>query len=222
MEHLSHGHSLEEAACYPEAVKIEDFNPNANIPYGLTVEHIHASMNEFIDFVGFIGQQLRTRSIPRLESMLMPANFSSIVGEFMTSTIPKHCSTIAKNQFHNGHPDMVPAGLFPGDSIQHDQRGIEVKGSRYLRGWQGHNAEDTWLMVFCFDSSRPTDDSKGIPPKPFEYLMVLGAKLQQSDWTFSGRKGNSRRTITASVNGSGYEKMMSNWIYKSPKLTHNS
>ena len=175
-------------------------------------------MNEFIDFVGFIGQQLRSRDMPRLEGMLMPANFSSIVGEFMTSTIPKHCDSLAKNNYHNGHPDMVPKGRYPGDSVQHDVYGIEVKGSRYLRGWQGHNAEDAWLMVFCFDSSRPTDDNKGVAPKPFEYLMVVGAQLEQADWTFSGRKGTSRRTITASVNGSGYEKMRANWIYMSPKL----
>ena len=113
---------------------------------------------------------------------------------------------------------MVPAGVFPGDSVQHDTRGIEVKGSRYLRGWQGHNAEDAWLMVFCFDSSRPTDETKGIDPKPFEYLAVYGAQLEKDDWTFSGRSATSRRTITAGINRSGYSKMTGNWIYKSPKL----
>ena len=39
-------------------------------------------MNEFIDFIGFVNQQLNGRGILRLETMLMPANFSSIVGEF--------------------------------------------------------------------------------------------------------------------------------------------
>lgn len=65
-----------------------------------------------IDFIGFINQQLNGRKIERLETMLMPANFSSIVGEFMTSTIPKHCPTIAKNGYHNGHPDMVRTAAF--------------------------------------------------------------------------------------------------------------
>lgn len=142
-------------ACHPKLVRIEDFNPQCRIPYGLTVEHICAAMNEFIDFIGFINQQLNGRKIERLETMLMPANFSSIVGEFMTSTIPKHCPTIAKNGYHNGHPDMVPTGMFPDDTVQHAQEGIEVKGSRYLRGWQGHNAEDAWLMVFCLSSAGP-------------------------------------------------------------------
>jgi hypothetical protein len=209
---------LDEAACYPEPVRIEQFNPSASLPHGLTIQHLCAAMNEFVDFIGFIDQQLYGRQIPRIETMLMPANFSSIVGEFLTTTIPKHCSGLVKNQYHNGHPDLLPVGRFPSDAVQHAQEGIEVKGSRYLKNWQGHNPEEAWLMVACFNSGRPVDESKGILPKPFEYLMVVGAQLQKSDWTFAGRSGTSRRTITASVNGSGYQKMISNWIYKSKKL----
>ena len=211
--------SLEKKACQPEPVQIKHFNRNAKIPYGLSVKHICAAMNEYIDFIGFINQQLNERGIPRLETMLMPANFSSIVGEFMISAIPKYCPELVKNNYHNGHPDMVPKGYFPNDSIQHAQEGIEIKGSRYLRGWQGHNAEETWLMVFCFNSGRPADEVKGVEPFPFCYRGVFGAKLEQADWTFSGRSENSRRTITASVNGSGYKKMTGNWIYKAPDLT---
>uniref|UniRef100_UPI00191C66E1 hypothetical protein n=1 Tax=Candidatus Synechococcus spongiarum TaxID=431041 RepID=UPI00191C66E1 len=99
--------SLEQSACYPQPVGIENFNPAASIPYGLTVEHLCGAMNEFIGFIGFINQQLHDRSIARLEIMLMPATFSSIVGEFMVSTIPKHCPTIAKNAYHNSHPDLA-------------------------------------------------------------------------------------------------------------------
>ena len=127
--------SHETRACHPEQVQIEHFNRHAEIPHGLTVEQICAAMNEFIDFIGFVNQQLNGRGILRLETMLMPANFSSIVGEFMTSTIPKYCPALAKNNYHNGHPDMVPKEYFLNDSIQHAQEGIEIKGSRYIRGW---------------------------------------------------------------------------------------
>lgn len=93
-------------------------------------------MNDFIDFIALINQQLRTKEIYRLESILMPANFSSIVGEFMVTSIARHCPTLVKNQYHNGHPDLIPAGRFPGDAVQHSGQGIEVKASRYLKGWQ--------------------------------------------------------------------------------------
>lgn len=210
---------LEAAACTPIPISHKDFNPAAVIPHGLTVKHILLAMNDYLDFLGFINTQLYTREIPRLESMLMQANFSSMVGEFMSAAIPRYCSTIVKNQYHNGHPDLVPAGLYLGNAIQHGSEGIEIKASRYLRGWQGHNAEDVWLMVFAFDSSTAPDESKGILPRPFRFRLVAGAYIEKADWTFSGRTGTSRRTITASVNRSGYNKMLANWIYKEPATT---
>ena len=88
---------------------------------------------------------------------MMSANFSSLVGEFMNAGIPKYCKTIVKNKHFNGHPDMIPAGMFPGDDVQHASEGIQIKASRYGKGWQGHNPEDTWLMVFIYDSNRTTD-----------------------------------------------------------------
>lgn len=205
---------LERAACRLAPLNIDEFNPDAVIPHGCTVAHIHAAMNDFLDFLGFINLQLNGKGIPRLESFLMPANFSSIVGEFMTATIPKHCSTLARNLHHNGHPDLLPKGMYPGNARLHAPKGIEIKGSRYLRGWQGHNAENVWLMVFVFEASRATDADKGIAPMPFRFLKVVGAKLKMSDWQFSGRSETSRRTITASVTPSGLAKMEANWIYR--------
>jgi hypothetical protein len=172
-------------------------------------------MGDFLDFLGFLNQQLNSRELARLESFLMPANFSSMVGEFMSATIPKYCKTLAKNTYHNGHPDLLPAGKYPGNACQHGPEGIEIKASRHASGWQGHNAEDVWLMVFVFDSNTARDASLKIAPKSFRFVKVVGAQLAKSDWAFSGRSETSRRTITASVTRSGFEKMETNWIYRS-------
>jgi len=206
--------ALEHQARTPHPLYPEGFNPRAELPYGLQVEHIHSAMTEFLDFLGFINQQLESRDIQRIETMLMPANFSSIVGEFMAESIPRYCTTLAKNRYHNGHPDLIPAGMFEKDAVQYSHQGVEIKASRYLRGWQGHNPENIWLMVFVFDSNRPVDTSRDVPPKPFRFIQVAGARLTKRDWIFSGRSSTSRRTITASVTESGYRKMMGNWIYK--------
>ena len=127
--------SIEEAACTPTSVNPSLFNLKCKLPYGLTTEHIHKAMNEFLDFLGFINRQLYTKEMPRLESFLMPANFSSIVGEFMNITIPKYCLSLVKNQYHNGHPDLIPKDKFPNNAIQYSNEGIELKGSRHLSGW---------------------------------------------------------------------------------------
>jgi hypothetical protein len=205
----------ESAACTPDMLNPRGFNKRVILPCALRTGHIQRAMADFLDFVGFLNQQLHTRQLPRLESFLMPANFSSMVGEFMSATIPKYCQTLAKNTYHNGHPDLVPKGKFPNDACQHGTEGIEIKGSRHTSGWQGHNAEDAWLMVFVFDANSARDASQNIGPKPFRFVKVVGAQLAKSDWAFSGRSATSRRTITASVTRSGFEKMEANWIYRS-------
>jgi hypothetical protein len=133
--------------------------------YGLTTDHIQKAMEEFLSFLGFINARLCSKNIHRLESFMMAANFSSLVGEFMGATIPKSCATLVKNRYHNGHPDLLPAGRFPGNAMQHGNEGIEIKASRYGRGWQGHNAEDAWLMVFVFDSNTSRLDKESSQPQ---------------------------------------------------------
>lgn len=208
------GEYSELEACTPIGLDNGVFNETATLPFGLSVAHITSAMADFLAFLGFINGQLYTRQMQRLESMLMPANFSSIVGEFMTAQIPKYAQSLVKNRYHNGHPDLIPPGLFPNDAVRHTSVGIEIKASRYLKGWQGHNPEDTWLMVFVFDSNRPVD----LEPRPFRFLKVVGAQLTKDDWLFSGRSEGSRRTITASVTDSGYQKMIANWIYQASSL----
>ena len=203
----------------PEKPDEAGFNSGAIIPFGVTTNHIKRAMEEFTDFLGFIDTQLLDKGTARLEDMLMPANFSSMVGEFMSAGIPKYCKTVVKNQYHNGHPDLLPVGKYAGNAAQHAGKdGIEIKASRYVRGWQWHNPEDAWLMVFVFQGGRPTDKAKGIKPVRFRFLMVVGALLSKNDWLFAGRSGTSRRTITASVTRIGLDKMMENWIYKCREL----
>lgn len=208
-------------ACVPVALDPRGFNRSAKLPFGLSCQHVQNAMTDYLGFLRLINDTLVSKKIQRLETFLMPANFSSIVGEFMTATIPKYCKTLVKNNYHNGHPDLVPAGMFPQDACLHGNEGIEVKASRRLNGWQRHNPEDVWLLVFVFESNSPRDAAAGNPAIPFRFIKVLGAELSKKDWQFSGRSATSRRTITASVKPSGFNKMEANWIYRDsrPRFT---
>ena len=201
---------LEAAACNPVPVQRSGFNPNVVLPHGLGIDHMFQSMSDFVTFLSSVNNPLRTGGLERLESFLMPANFSSMVGEFLITRVAVHSPGLVKNTYHNGHPDLVPVGVYEGNSVLHGDRGIEVKGSRYDSGWQGHNAEDTWLMVFVFDVNSPNDLD---PVRPFRFRRVLGAQLDQADWSFAGRREDGRRTPTAAVRASGKTKMEANWIY---------
>lgn len=205
---------LELRACTPVPLNPIGFNANCVIPYGCTPWHIQPAMADFLDFLSYINHQLQARQLSRLETMLMPANFSSLVGEFMHTAITKYCPTLVKNQRHNGHPDLLPVGHYLENAILHGDAGIEIKASRALSGWQGHNAEAVWLMVFVFASNAQADKGKAIPPRSFQFISVVGAQLLKEDWSESGRSPTSRRTPTASIRLSGYRKLMSNWIYR--------
>ncbi|MBX9583695.1 MAG: hypothetical protein K2X87_25615 [Gemmataceae bacterium] len=209
-----------EARAYtPAPIDPGGFNPDADIPYGLTTAHVRAAMEEFVDFLGIVNGALHRKRLPRLETMMMPANFSSMVSDFVTTAIPKHCTGLVRNLYHNGYPDLIPANSFPGDSAQYADRGVEVKGSRYDSGWQGHNEEDCWLMVLVFRSNRPGDAVKGVGPVPFGFEAVYLAQLTKADWKFGGRAGRSRRTITAAVTAAGCRRMKENWVYRAPAVS---
>ncbi|WP_083760281.1 hypothetical protein [Roseiflexus castenholzii] len=205
----------ELSACTPAPVRPECFNHTCNLPYGLIAQHVHQAMKDFVNFLDLINSQFCARGMLRLELFLMPATFSGMVGDFITARIPEYCRGVVKNRHHNGHPDLISFGKFPADSVQYAQEGVEVKASRYASGWQGHNPEAVWLMVFCFNSNTLNERNKEeYEPRPFRFTGVYAAKLEKSDWFFSGRSVSSRRTITASVTKSGADKMKDNWVYK--------
>jgi hypothetical protein len=204
----------EAAACVPVPIDAKGFNSETQLPYGLTTEHISQATASFLSFLELVNKALRSKELERLESILMPANFSSMVGEFVGAAIPRFCPTLARNRYHNGHPDLIPKGKYAGDRIKLAREGIEVKASQSMSGWQGHNPEDSWLMVLVFESNRPEDKFTEAGPMRFQFKYVVGAKLKKEDWSYSGRSPTSRRTPTASVLKSGKEKMFANWIYK--------
>ncbi|HEY3413273.1 MAG TPA: hypothetical protein VGM51_09495 [Armatimonadota bacterium] len=201
---------LELAACTPDQIDPNGFNPHAVLPYGLTTNHVASSLCAFTDFLGYINKTLNTNGIERLEVFMMPANFSSLVGEFMGANLPKHCSGVVRNLYHNGHPDLIPRGRFPRDSVQYAHEGIEIKASRYSSSWQGHNAECSFLMIFTYTVNKKGDKC----PMSFRFDSVFAAQLEEEDWSFQGRIGDSRRTPTASIIKSGLQKLKANWVYR--------
>lgn len=72
-------------------------------------------------------------------------------------------------------------------------------------------------MVFRYTIGRQPDGSA----LPLTFVEVLCALLLKSDWSYSGRKGKSRRTPTASITSSGVEKLRANFVYRIPGVGVN-
>lgn len=190
------------------------FNFQARLPYGLRVAEIRAAMEDLYDFLHNVNRFLTSKGWDRLEEMLSAAGFSGLMSELVVQSLSKHSASMTKNKWHNGRPDLVPRGVYPRDAVLAGDQGIEVKASRYGGGWQGHNVEPGWIMIFQYQIDLRTEPSE--ERKPTAFQRVLAAELDADDWRFSGRGPGSRRTITASILSSGLAKLEANAVYVDP------
>lgn len=190
------------------------FNHRVVLPYRLTVDEIKAAMNDLYDFFYDVNSFLTGRGYGRLEETLAGATFSGLMGELVIQSLSRHSATMTKNTWHNGRPDLVPLGMYSNNGVLRGNEGIEVKVSRYNSGWQGHNVENGWIMVFQYRIDLTTMPVEARQPTRFE--RVLCAQLEEGDWSFSGRGVTSRRTITASILRTGMVKLEQNPVYVDP------
>lgn len=191
------------------------FSLGAELPYGLRVPEVRAAMEDVYDFLYSVNSFLNDKGYDRLEEILSGATFSTLMSELVVQSISRHATTLTKNEWHNGHPDLLPVGRYERDSCQNAEDGIEVKASRH-DSWQGHNPESGWIMIFRYSVDVESQPAGG--RRPTMFMRVLAARLETSDWSYSGRREGSRRTITAQIIATGRDKLMSNKIYEDPTL----
>lgn len=139
-------------------------------------------------------------------------SFSGLMSELIVKALPKYSRTLARNAKVGGHPDLIPVGEYSGNSVLSGDEGIEVKASIQASGWQGHNPEAGWIMIWQYTKDETTEPIKDRNPSQFRRVLI--ARLEKEDWSFSGRKGQSRRTPTASILKSGTQKLLSRAVYE--------
>lgn len=193
---------------------VEDyFNYDASLPYGLTVAEVRRAIIDTYDFL--FDLNLVSKGYTRLEDLLLGNSRSGMVSEILVKNVAENSRTLTRNRKVGGHPDLIPRGKHLNDEVLHGDEGIEVKTSKQSGGWQGHNPEDAWILVFRYvEDERP--DVAPLERKPLEFVQVLCAHVTHDEWSFSGRRGASRRTITASITEVGMDKLRSNPIYQNP------
>ena len=146
-------------------------------------------LNDFLESSGFRP----------LEELLLGNSLSGMISEFLVKNIARAAETLETNAKVGGHPDLLPKGHYASNLALKGDEGIEIKSSIQRGGWQGHNLEDCWLMVFRYAIGEQKEEAS----TPLTFLEILCAKLDEADWSFSGRTGASRRTPT-SVHNSGW------------------
>jgi hypothetical protein len=187
-------------------------NLKASLPYGLTVAEIEKGVAETYKIFSGINDFLSDAGYRPLEELILGNSFSGIVSEILVKNIAKCSNALEANVKIGGHPDLLPKGHYGTNQVLKGNEGIEVKCSIQKGGWQGHNPEESWVMIFRYAVGK----QKNGTVVSLTFTEVLCAKLLKSDWSFSGRKGDSRRTPTASITKMGVEKLRGNFIYRIP------
>ena len=87
------------------------FNGNFDYPYELRQIDFESAMQDVYDFFHDVNTHLRSKGLQRLDDMLRPANMSGIITDMLTASVGKHARVLVPNMYHNGHPDLVVAGV---------------------------------------------------------------------------------------------------------------
>ena len=172
------------------------------LPYGLTRDHIRYAVSKTEEFFSIINTGLSDNACPKLHDIMSANGLSGMISDLLILYISNFCPGLAKNTKIGGYPDLIPRDSYQSDSILKGGMGIEIKSSKSGRGWQGHNAEEGWFLAAKYDVNIKV-----------QITEIYLAQLNIEDWTYYGRKENSRRTPTASINKSGLKKLRENLIY---------
>jgi hypothetical protein len=195
-----------------EGLVPEFVNPHATLPYGLTVDEVSHAVSETYRLFNGLNGFLTGSGFRPFEELLLGNSLSGVLSEFLVKNIARCSEKMIANVKVGGHPDLLPVGVYSSDKVDHGKEGIEVKSSIQRGGWQGHNPEDCWLIIFRYVIGKQKDGTI----VPLTFVEILCAELTKADWSYSGRNGESRRTPTASITKTGMTRLRANAIYCLP------
>jgi hypothetical protein len=187
------------------------FNKTANLPYELRLKDFELAMQDVYDFFFDVNVFLLNKGLDRLEDMLRSAILSGVLSDMISASLSKHSRALVQNEYHNGHPDLVVKGRYPGNSIRAGKDGVEVKTTR-KRGGQvdTHGARDQWMCVFVYEADHVTEPV--VERSALRFSEVYLGKVGLADFRKNPR--SELGTKTATLDAKGILKLRNNWVYK--------
>jgi hypothetical protein len=203
----------------PEIVRarpdLERFNKHATLPYELRLADFQLAMQDVFDFLHDVNSALIGRGLKRLEETVRQAVFSGMLSDALTAYVARHARALTENRYHNGHPDLIVAGVYPKDSVKAGEQGVEIKATRGGGAVDTHGAREQWLCVFRYLVDGATEPAA--ERMPTRFVEVLLAHLTLDDFRRNPR--SELGTRTASPNREGIQKLRQNWVYREVIVT---
>lgn len=188
------------------------FNDQATLPFELRLKDFELAIQDVYDFFHDVNVGLTERGLERLDDFLRPAIMSGLLSDMLTASLGNHSRTLTENRYHNGHPDLVVKGVYPGNSVKSGTAGVEIKSTRKSGGAvDTHGARNQWMCVFVYEvdmSTEPAHDRE-----PMTVTEVYLGKVAIADFRKNPR--GELGTRTATLHADGIRKLRTNWIYKS-------
>ncbi|MEF3366904.1 hypothetical protein V3H18_10205 [Methylocystis sp. 9N] len=190
------------------------FNPHAIYPFSLRQSDFEHAMEDLYDFFYDVNQLLLDKGLKRLDDMLRPQALSGIISDMMTASLARFSRSLVENAHHNGHPDLVLRGKYPGDAVASGQEGVEIKSTTKRGGAvDTHGARNQWMCVFVYEVDVTTEPASA--RAPMQFVEVYLAKVEEAD--FRRNKRGDLGTDTATLHRDGLKKLRAGVIYKISK-----
>ena len=186
------------------------FNPLVELPFELRVADFTLAMQDIYDFLFDVNTHLVDKGLQRLDETLRPANFSGMLSDMLTASMAKHSRSLVVNAHHNGHPDLLVRGQYPGDTEKSGARGVEIKSTRKPGGAvDTHGRRDQWMCVFVY--SVDNESEPAITRRAMAFTEVYIGQVVVADFRRNERGDLGTRTST--LHAEGIAKLRSNWVY---------
>lgn len=194
-----------------QAVDSARFNPQPMLPFNLRISDFQAAMQDVYDFFFDVNTSMEKKGLPRIEAIIRKAIFSGTISDMLTASIAKHARTLVKNEFPNGHPDLIPQGKYPKNATKQAADGIEIKATKKAGGAVDHHgARSQWLCVFVYEIDEVTEPA--INRLSMRFTEVYLSRVGESDFRKNARN-TEIGTRTATLDAQGLERFRKNWIY---------
>ncbi|MFJ2916653.1 hypothetical protein [Streptomyces sp. NPDC087307] len=191
-------------------VNSDCFNPAPTLPYQLRIIDFQSAMQDVYDFFHDVNVNLHEKGLRRFEDMLRPAMCSGLISDMLTSSLAKHSRTLCENQYFNGHPDLIVQGIYPNDSVNAGEKGVEIKSTVKAGGAvDTHGARTQWLCVFVYKVD--TETQPAWSRSPMKFTEVYLGHVEEDDFRSNARGRLGTRTAT--LDRDGIAKLREKWIY---------
>lgn len=186
---------------------------SGRLPYGLQQRDFQNAMESLYDFFHSINSALMQRGIEWIENTVRAAAVSNMISDLTAAAMAKYSYGLVENQHHNGHPDLIPHGMYPNDSVKAGEEGVEIKSTRG-RVADTHGARNGWVCQFNYKvDSEPIIANR----RPTIITFIYLAQVTEAHFRRNERL-TERGTHTSTLDRSGLALLRQGVVYQHPSM----